>query len=778
MRILLNFDKSEKEYLSTFAYFMQTLGYDAASTSKNLTIGELMHMAKQVKADFIVCNNEQTLRYLVPGNAPTVDQWRGSRLNFEIPCLIVNKFAHIHTVPHGRWLLEQDLSKLRYWAHTPARFAYKKLLDVSQFNDALTQLSECVFIAHDIETRTNKTKKLGEDEAAPEEVGATYITCAAWTGVTVDGKFHTYVLPLVDYDGDHWRTDQEYIAAIKFMRRVNALPVPKVMHNGMYDSTHLIVYNCEPLNYTLDTMYMAHAAYSELPKSLDFVASTLLWDYIYWKHDSDEASKKRDQEMYWAYNAKDTWYTARILIEQLRRYPSYAAKNYKVQFPLTYPSLYCNFEGAKLDQEKRLQLRSSALTKLEEAERRLQECFADPGFNPGSWQQVSKYLYDVFGAQKPNIGKSKSKTDEKNLKAVAEQHPLLARLVDEILIYRENSKAIGTYFDFVQKNGRLMWALNPFGTDTSRMACSSSSFWCGTQVQNIPSYAKEMIIADEGFEIFEADNKQSEGRTTAYCSQEENLIAALEDAEKDFYKTLGTLFFDIPYEEVTDFFRNKVLKRIVHGTNYMMGAKTFIENIGARVLYETATKLGLEIVDVVTANKPNQRTLKGFAKELLDSYHKPFPRVRIWYDEIKREIRTTGHLVSPLGYTRRFFGNIEKDHNMLRGAVAHQPQQLSVQILNKGFQRAYRDLVLKYPEDFRLKAQIHDSIFGQWRISKREFFAQKLAECMYNPTVVHGRTLVIPIDIKYGQNWAEREVAKDGTIINPNGTVKYKGLKQ
>lgn len=94
-----------------------------------------------------------------------------------------------------------------------------------------------------------------------------------------------------------------------------------------------------------------------------------------------------------------------------------------------------------------------------------------------------------------------------------------------------------------------------------------------------------MLIADPGFELFEADNKQSEGRTTAYLAQDGALIAALEDLLRDFYKTLGTLFFSIPYEEVTTEFRNDVLKRIVHGTNYMMGAWTFIENIGISVLH-------------------------------------------------------------------------------------------------------------------------------------------------------------------------------------------------
>lgn len=771
MRILVNHSAEDRTRLGALAFILRNMNINAVSTGADLTIGELLYKAKQASCDAIVVSNESTLRYLVPGDKPTVDKWRGSRLNFEVPTFIINKLAHIDTVPYGRWLLEKDLGKLKYAKVDSKKFTYSVLDQVKYFKDAYEDLSKAIAIAYDIETKTLP----GPDELTG---GPTIITCASWTGIYLDGSLRTYVLPLVNFLATHWETDEEYETAIFFLRKINSLAVAKGMHNGMYDATHSIRYHAEPNNWVYDTMAMAHAEFSELPKSLDFVASHSLYDYIFWKDDSEEAAKKKDIKKYWGYNAKDTWYTARLMIHQLRNAPEYAKRNYANKFKLVYPSLYCNFEGLLIDQEARTELRKSAEEKNTRAKARLQTMFADPGFNPGSWQQVEKYIYNVFGAKKPGLGKSKSGTDEKNLSAVGEQHPLLARLTGEIIDYRESQKAIGTYYDFLQYNGRLLWALNPFGTETERMACSSSSLWVGTQVQNIPGYAKGMLIADPGFEIFEADNKQSEGRTTAYCAQDEALIAALEDAERDFYKTLGTLFFEIPYEEVTDFFRNKVLKKIVHGTNYVMGAGTFIENIGARILYETAEKLGVVIVDVPKKNS-NQKTLKMFAKDLLECYHTPFNKIRPWYETLKNEIAATGFLVSPdeERHTRRFFGDINKNHSMFRSAVAHQPQNLSVRILNKGFFKVYKDLVIPGNGDIRIKAQIHDSVFGQWRIEKRDFYAQEVLKRMDNPVVVHGRTLRIPVDIKYGHRWAEREVRKDGTIENPDGTVKWKGPK-
>lgn len=767
MRVLVNYNKEEKPHLSALAYILQNHGVTGMYTATDMTIGELLQKAGAINASAILLTNEQTLRYCVPGEKPTVDKWRGSRLNFTVPTIILNKLDHIHTVPHGRWLIDKDVAKLKHLRKAARKFSFTKLDRVELFHDAFDDLRRAFCLYYDIETATLDEKEIEGINVA----GETVITCASWTGMFLDGSLRTYVLPLINFGVDHWVTDKEYIKAISFMQRVNALPATKAMHNGMYDATHSIRYNAEPINWTYDTMAMSHAEFSELPKTLDFVASTSCYDYIYWKDQAEAASKSKDIEGYWTYNAKDTWWGARILVEQLRNSPAYAYKNYAEKFPIVYPALYCNFEGVQIDKEVRASNRVASLIQLEGARKELRTMFADPNFNPGSWQQVEKYIYKVFGAKKPMIGKSKSATDEKNLKSVGEQHPILERMTTRIIDYREAQKAIGTYYDFLQYKGRLLWALNPFGTETGRMACQASSLWCGTQVQNIPGYAKPMLVADPGYELFEADNKQSEGRTTAYCSQEENLIAALEDATRDFYKTLGTLFFSMDYEEVSDFFRNKVLKKIVHGTNYMMGAGTFIENIGVRILFETAAQIGVSIVASPRANHKEEMTLKKFAASLLETYHKPFPRIKLWYKELYNEINATGMLVSPLGHTRKFFGDISKNHNMLRGAVAHQPQNLSVTVLDKGLVRVYRELVIPGKGDIRIKAQIHDSIFGQWKIEKRDYYAPRVLECMNNPVIVHGRTMVIPVDIKYGNNWAEKEEG------NPNGTVKWKGAK-
>lgn len=745
MRILVNYHPTEKDQLSQLAHYLRKAGLQGLSTSATLTPGELVEKAKQASCQAIFLINPDTLHSCVTGSKPTLDKHRGSRLNFSIPVIVGNKLDHINTVPHGKWLLEQDLNKFKLLNQPQTPFAFEVLDATDKFDDAFAFISSSILISYDIETSVYNTN----EESC--QAGDSVITSASWACLMSDWTIRVFVLPFINFGIDHWDTDVGYCKAIEFLRKVNALLQPKVMQNGMYDTAHSIRYQAEPRNWILDTLGIAHSQYASLPKDLAFLASYHCHDYVYWKDDSEEATKAKDIQKFWRYNALDAWYTLRIVLSQLKNSPAYTWKNYKDQFKLVYPFTYCSFEGFKIDQEQLKTQRADAVQRLETARVTLQKMFADDNFNPGSWQQLEFYLYEIFGAKKPKIGKSASCTDEKNLKAVAQQHPLLARLTDSILQYKKAQKEISNYYDFLQLNGRLYWMIDPFGTETSRAASQASTFWCGTQIQNIPSYAKAFLMADKGYTLFEIDNNKSEARCTAYLSQCLAMIEALEDEEKDFYRTLGTLFFGIPYEEVSDFFRNKVLKRINHGANYMMGAKTFSENTGVLILIEAAGKLGILLTPVPRANHPEERTVIGFSKDLLEKFHEPFPEVREWYKDVANEISLTGSLTSPLGNVRVFFGDARKNYDLLKEAVAHGPQNLSVMILNKGLWKIYRQQVLPGKGQFRLKAQIHDSVLGQTKTESIKDSITVAQQLLYNPVKIHGRTLVIPTEAEISE---------------------------
>jgi len=759
MRILLNYDPHLENHKSSIAGLMKNKGLLVMATSKTLSITDLLATAKVAKCEAILLANEGTLKNLVNSSYKvSLDKYRGSRLDYSIPIIVGAPIDHLRKVRYGKWLYEKDLDKFKKIKIPVVQLKFTVCKTRELLDKCLAVAKKAIIISTDIETDSNNR-----------------ITCVGYSCLLPNFNTVTFLIPFVDFGTDHWSNEDDYGYAITCMRAISALPNAKLYFNGLYDAQYQITYHAEPNNFVLDAMALAHAEYSELPKSLDFVSSLNLHDYYFWKDDADEARKKGDIQTYWAYCARDSWNTLRCFINQIRNAKPYAFRNYKELFKMVYPYIYCAFEGLLLEQETLKANTIEAERIAESAKQSLRKMADNEDFNPASPKQVGILLFDILGAKpvaKPRKKKdgtwtSKRGTDETALAKIAEQHPLFALFIAHLFDYREKAKAVGTYFKFNQWTGinndikpRLLYGINPFGTDTGRAASNASSFRLyddareeirsyGTQVQNIPIYAKNMLISDIGYELGEADNNKSEARCVGFLSGCIPLIQALEDRAKDFYKVLGTLFFSIPYESVTKQLRNDILKRIVHGRNYLMGVDTFIETVikqthSTKILYEGAALINYPITN-----------LRAFVSYLLGLYNKPFPEVTEWYTEIKLEVVRNHTLTSPLGWTRYFFGDIIKDHKVFRNAVAHAPQNLSVMILNKGLWKVYKCLVLVEKGLFRLKAQIHDSIFWQSPPEKREEYDRRVKECMDNPVMIKGRKMSIPVDINHGNNWLE-----------------------
>ncbi len=769
MNVVIVIEPNMRGYLKALEWMMSQRGLKGMATTKVYELSELEMVAKKVGAEAILVCSLPQLKKMVGDPRPTLNAWAGSRINTAIPSFVIDHPSSIYSTDKGEFVMGKHLDKVAL-ARVP--------IDKFNFNFAGTPAKLEAFreaakkswlTGIDIETmQWSKAKKPLADEVSRQinGLGETWITIISFTFTHDDLTLDNWVVPFVAGTKDYWSRDSDYALALRVVKEVCEDSTHKVFHNGLYDCFHLLRYRIFPQNWTLDSMGFQHSMYSELPKDLSFVSSIWNFDHYHWKWLADAEHKAKDGDFmsYCEYGARDTWGMVKALLSMVKQAKDYARVNYQMAFPLVYPSLYGAFEGLKINNAVRVKLLEEAKERVDELRDKIKIMTADPAFNPASPQQVSAFLYDVLGAVRPPRAKSASASDATSRKIISLQHPLIAMFTDLIDDHAKDAKAISTYFNFLQWNERLLWSLDPFGTDTGRFASRGSAAWVGTQIQNQPYYAKEMYEPDEGYLLFELDYSKAEAMCTAYLSQSVKLIQALTEPEldkngepKDFYKVLGELFFGMEYEEVTTFFRNKVLKRIQHGTNYMMGAQTFIDGLDSiSTLYQAAEGLDLQLVDKPKGK--NERTPKQFATELLESYHVPFPEVRRWWQSLKDEVASSGQIKSPDGHVRIFFGDASKSHNVWRSAVAHQPQHTSVSCLNKGFMKAYGlMLALKDPSVLRIKTQIHDSILGQVKIEYAAELIPLLMKLVTARQVIHGRTMTINVDAEVSlTNWKEK----------------------
>jgi hypothetical protein len=113
MKLLVNYDHSEMNYLNVLKYYIKEQGHEALATSKILSISQLIDLAKSGRCQGIFLCNTGTLKNVVPGD-PTLNEYRGSRLDYSVPVIVGNSLAQINTVDHGRFLLQTDLEKFKH----------------------------------------------------------------------------------------------------------------------------------------------------------------------------------------------------------------------------------------------------------------------------------------------------------------------------------------------------------------------------------------------------------------------------------------------------------------------------------------------------------------------------------------------------------------------------------------------------------------------------------------------------------------------------------------
>ena len=699
--------------------------YDKAPT----TVTEIVLMARKAGLTHIICTREDVLKKLLPEGREKkakLSNYAGSIIPFTVQgedteFLFLAPLKQIVTVSYGEFLARRYVSKFispdKF--RTPSQFNWKIVNDRLDADMMMDYLKTCDLIAVDIET-------------AKEPHPA--ITMVGYCGFRLStGESYAYVIPIKSMD------------AVEWMRRANATNIRKVMQNGKYDLSYFFMYGAPLIAYLYDTANAFHAWYCELPKVLEAISAFFIRDSMYWKDLADTG----DFVEKCRYNALDVWSTGESFLGWLLEAPEWAKRNYVSEFSVVPACHMCEMTGIKRDMPKLKEANNEYTQKQAATLASIQRMLKIPNFNPSSPKQCLALVRALGDRQAKNA-------DEKQLVSTSFKHPLNERILGAILDYRGDRKLSSTYLtvdEGAKEFGspgkeRILYSLNPHGTDTGRLASKEHHFWCGLQIQNIPvgEAVKETMVADEGWELWEADYSQAEDRGVAYKSGDINLLEVFASGQ-DSHKVKASLFFGVPYDEITKDIRN-LGKRVNHGANYNMGAYVLVETMGPRAIREAQRLLGL----------PKHWDLKGVATYLLNVYDKTFPTVKHdYYDSIKKDVKLSKMLVGDTGWTRYCFGDPFKNKMDLNSYVAHVTQSLNAMILNKAFLLVFKELA--FLPEYKLLAQIHDSILFATKIG-HEYLAERTKELMLMTVPVTDckgvvRDLRVPVDIKkLGHRWS------------------------
>jgi DNA polymerase-1 len=347
--------------------------------------------------------------------------------------------------------------------------------------------------------------------------------------------------------------------------------------------------------------------------------------------------------------------------------------------------------GIKVNRKKCAEETARCHARVEELRQEL-ESHTWPGFNPGSWQQVCRWLGIASSA--------KDKLEELN-----------DSRVDLLLEYRGLSKAVSSFYqpwvDRADRNGRVHASFKIHGTVTSRLSCMSPN------LQQLPRTSKEwhrarhFVEAPRGWTLIGADLSQAELRLMAHYSEDPFLLRAYCEEGLDIHQMVATeLGID-----------RTAAKNLNFGMCYGAGAARFAYML---------------------------KISEAAAKDVLKAHNVLMPGVKKLSHMLVAQAERDGYIKLWTGRLRRYpkqFGLKDKSYtamnNIIQGGVA--------EIIRVSMQRLSDEL----PAHCRMVCQVHDEILFECKSERTVETCKQIKAIMED---YHFRVPIVA-EPKTGRTW-------------------------
>lgn len=524
-----------------------------------------------------------------------------------------------------------------------------------------------------------------------------------------------------------WKTVARYLENPK---------VKKILQNNIYEGMFFARYGITLRGVWHDTMWAQRLLYPEFKQGLDMVGR-FYTNELYWKEDGKDWNNINNWLDHLRYNISDTINTYEAAMNQRK---DLAARNLlpfydNYMIKLAEPLLEMCTTGLHVNASRKAQIK-------EELELTIQDLKA--GLSQPINHRSPKQKLELFKAKGYKIPKKKKadgnsgeSMDELSLKKLRLKHPE-DKDIDILLKLAKNEKFLSSYINFdYHEDGIVRYSIMGSGTETLRFAGGLDPWEMGFNPQTIPKKAKKFFVPPPDHLFLQVDLSKAESYYVAYKAREQRLIDMLANGD-DIHSFVAGHIYGVPIEQVIkeakegNNKKRQVGKKSGHGANYNMGALTFQDQCLKEDLILTRAE----------------------AENVLATYHRLFPGIRRWHEEVKHQIRTKGYLENPLGFRRYFYGRM--DDNTYREGFAFEPQSTIPMIMNHLMLYALRERDAGRLK-FNLHLQVHDSLV--FSVLPEEL--PKLAQLCKDNKRWHPRIsfpigdMWIPTDVEFGTSLGE-----------------------
>lgn len=395
----------------------------------------------------------------------------------------------------------------------------------------------------------------------------------------------------------------------------------------------------------------------------------------------------------------------------------------EIEMPLVYTLYDMQRAGILVDKQALVDYGVELRAGIEALQARI---YTEAGeeFNINSPKQLGEILFGKLGMKGGKKTKSGYSTAADVLEKLAEDHEIVA----DILNYRTLTKLNSTYaeglLNYIQADGRIHGEFNQMVTATGRISSTNPN------LQNIPVRTelgrrfRTVFVPKPGCVFIDADYSQVELRILASLSGDAKLIAAYKDAS-DIHAVTASQVFHVPLEEVTPELRRNA-KAVNFGIVYGISAFGLSE--------------GLSIS-------------RSEAKEYIERYFAAYPDVKKYLDGEVAFAHEHGYVKTIFG-RRRPVPDINASNFMRRSfservAMNSPIQGSAADIMKKAMNEVNRALRAGGYAS-RIVLQVHDELLIEVPVAEQEAVKALLIDKMQ-----HAVDLAVELvaDANVGENW-------------------------
>lgn len=684
-----------------------------------------------------------------------ITKWRGSTLDSDYGITIVPALhpAAVLREWSQRAITVRDFRRAARLRHSPlARPAWNFLIrpGYEQVIRVLDQLyiranhAEPLILSFDLETRSR------------------HIACAGVAWSTTDAICIPFMC--VERAEGFWSEDQEAEIVSRLARLLKHPNVRVVGQNLLYDAQYTWRHWHFVPRVAQDTMISQHSVFSDLPKSLAFLASMYCQYYVYWKDEGKNWAPATGEDQLWHYNCEDCVYTYEVALALRDTVRSlHLEQVHDQQQAMFWPVLQAMQEGVRIDRGVRQRLIREVKVEVSRREGFLLDVLGHD-LNPRSPKQMQALFYEdlkqpVQMTRAKRGEPSKPTLNDEALQKLALREPLIKPLINAIADIRTLGIFLSNFLlTPLDTDGRFRCAYNIGGSEsgqsapkTYRLSSSQNAFGNGGNLQVIPSsksksigkaaargglpllgdpYSfpnlREMFVPDPGYTWVEGDLDRADLHVVVYEANDAALKAAMKlgvdihlfnafilaGREPPPLDELVEAHSKYPDHRGPLKLQREFAKVFVHGTNYGGSSRTM------------AVHTGRTVAEVERAQR-----LWFYAH----------PGIKQWHDRVKLQVTKHRFIENKFSYKWFIFDRID---SIIPEAIAWIPQSTVSIVINKIWKAIYDNL----PE-VQVLAQVHDSLCMQVPTESISKILPQITQ-LAHITVPYEDPLVIPFTVK------------------------------